>query len=138
MSSHPSVRGFQPGRRPSGATEPRRREQERSTVVSLHFDPSILDDTVAVMWRRRLVGVEPNEKRHWRTKTAYYTAVEEILVAGAERRLSWNTIVNAVRPKGNRSTFYEVAGAHAKHPLIGEFLANQGIDAIALVLSYQR
>src|SRR5262249_37655154 len=47
-------------------------------------------------------------------------------------------VTGAVKPKGSRSTFYEVTGAHAKHSLIADLLAHDGIDAMQLALYYRR
>ena len=99
---------------------------------------STLEDTVTARWRRQLVGAKPHEKRHWRTKVAYYAAVCELLSAGIEVPLTWRTIVDTVRPKGHRSTFYEIAGPNAKHPLLGALLEEQSSEAFQLVLCYRR
>ncbi len=97
-----------------------------------------LDTTTVARWRSRLIGQRPDEKSHWRTKTAYYRAAIELLATVAPRVLSWQMIVSAVRPKGSRSTFYDVAGPHAKHPLIKDFLAGGDDNATQLVLCYRR
>jgi hypothetical protein len=99
---------------------------------------STLEDTVTARWRRQLVGAKPHEKRHWRTKVAYYAAVCELLSADAETPLTWRTIVDTVQPKGHRSTFYEIAGPNAKHPLLGALLEEQSSEAFQLVLCYRR
>lgn len=99
--------------------------------------PTRLDNTVTARWRRRLVGVRPDERRHWRTRTAYYAAVKQLLTDGVPDP-AWSDVIGAVQPKGSRSTFYEVTGAHAKHSLIGELLAHDGIDSMQLALYYRR
>jgi hypothetical protein len=101
------------------------------------FVSSKLDNTVTAQWRRRLAGVRPEERRHWRTKTAYYAAVNRLLAAGVPQP-SWSDVTDAVRPKGSRSTFYEVTGVHAKHPLVRDLLAHEGIDSMQLALYYRR
>ncbi len=101
------------------------------------YFPSRLNNTVTARWRRRLVGVRPNERRHWRTRTAYYAAVSQLLTDG-KRRLAWSDVIEAVRPRGSRSTFYEVTGAHAKDSLIGDLLAQDDIDLMQLALYYRR
>jgi len=107
--------------------------------VPVYPTPSDLDNTVAARWRARLIGVRPDdEKSHWRTKTAYYAAVGQLCVADPGRPMTWQTIVAAVRPRGSRSTFYDVAGPHAKHPLTGDLLAADTPDANQLALCYQR
>jgi hypothetical protein len=106
-------------------------------TVSAEQVPSGLDSTVTARWRRRLVGVRPDERRHWRTRTAYYAAVSRLLADGVPEP-GWSDVIGAVRPKGSRSTFYEVTGAHAKHSLIGDLLAQDGIDSMQLALYYRR
>jgi hypothetical protein len=101
--------------------------------ASLPFDP---DQTVVATWRLRLTGTKPDEKTHWRTKVAYYQATKELLAIDPEP--GWRDIVNAVRPKGSSSTFYEVTGRRAKHALIGAFRDARTTDALALALCYQR
>lgn len=99
--------------------------------------PARFEDTVSARWRVRLAGVRPNERRHWRTKTAYYAAVCRLLDGGVVQP-GWADVIDAVKPRGSRSTFYEVTGAHAKHPLIGELLAQDAVDLIQLALYYRR
>ncbi len=106
-------------------------------TVSAEHVPSSLGNTVTARWQRRLAGVRQEEKRHWRTKTAYYAAVDRLLGAGP-RQLAWSHVTEAVEPRGSRSTFYEVTGAHAKHSLIADLLAHEGIDALQLALYYRR
>jgi hypothetical protein len=74
-----------------------------------------LSDTTAVRWRPELTGSDASPGRHWSTKLSYYQAVESVLARGAV--LSWQQIVAEVRPRGSRTTFFAVAGPHAKHPL---------------------
>jgi len=96
-----------------------------------------LDETITARWRRRLVGVRPEERRHWRTRTAYYAAVSGLLAQGASG-FAWSDVIGAVHPRGCRSTFYEVTGAHAKHSLFGELLAQGDLDAVQLAWCYRR
>ncbi|MGK5682182.1 hypothetical protein [Actinoplanes sp. URMC 104] len=78
-----------------------------------------LGRTVAVRWRRDLAPTQ-----HWTTKVNYYRAVEELLAGGADAgRLSWSDVVAAVQPQGSRTTFFAVAGPHAKKPLAGAYRA---------------
>ena len=46
--------------------------------------------------------------------------------------------MDAAEPHGSRSTFYEVAGAHARHPLIDDFIHDGRMDSIQLALYYRR
>jgi len=105
--------------------------------VSVNPVTARLDDTITARWRRQLIGSKLGEKPHWRTKTAYYSAIERLLMAGAAAPV-WSDVTRAVLPRGSRSTFYEVTGAHAKYPLIGAFLADGDVDAMQLALCYQR
>jgi hypothetical protein len=98
----------------------------------------LLEDSIASRWRRRLVGARPGQKRHWRTKVTYYDAVLGLLESGSGDNVSWRAIVDAVRPRGHRSTFYEVAGPNAKHPLAGAYLEDGGVDAMQIALLYRR
>jgi hypothetical protein len=95
-----------------------------------------LEDTVTARWRRRLSGDPLDGKGHWRTRTGYYRAANELVASG--QSLSWRTIVSAVRPRGSKSTFYEVAGAHARHTLIGDLVDDGRLDSIQLALCYRR
>jgi hypothetical protein len=71
-----------------------------------------LRDSTAARWRAELGGT------HWTTKVSYYRAVEALLTGGVDARdLTWSDIVAAVRPHGSRTTFFGVAGPHAKKPL---------------------
>jgi hypothetical protein len=126
--------------------------------VSVHPTPSDLDNTVTARWRERLIGIRADEKSHWRTKTAYYVAVSSLIAArwpaptetlhrglphpdGEARTakpITWQTIVAAVRPHGSRSTFYDVAGPHAKHPLITALRDAGTAESSQLAFCYQR
>jgi hypothetical protein len=86
--------------------------------------PSVLHElreTVAVRWRRDLAGPEPSVRKHWGTKTNYYRAVDTLLAGGRTDPLSWVEIVAEVQPHGSRTTFFDVAGPHAKRPLLREY-----------------
>ena len=83
-----------------------------------------LRETVALRWRRELAGPQPLVRTHWATKVSYYRAVETLLASGADaEELSWTDIVAEVRPRGSRTTFFGVAGPHAKKSLLGACLA---------------
>jgi hypothetical protein len=110
--------------------------QEAGAVLTQPI-PARFEDTVSARWRIRLAGVRANQRRHWRTKTAYYAAVCRLLDDGVVAP-GWADVIDAVEPRGSRSTFYEVTGAHAKHPLIGELLAQDAVDLIQLALYYRR
>jgi hypothetical protein len=101
-------------------------------------DGQRFNNTVTARWRSKLVGPKAAEKSHWRTKTAYYRAVNELHTTGTGHRLSWRSIVCAVQPRGSRSTFYDVTGPHAKHALIDAFLDTDGGDSTQLALCFRR
>jgi hypothetical protein len=106
--------------------------------VSTETAPSSLDNTVTARWRAGLVGSKPVEKTHWRTKIAYYKAVSQLLTTDSAQPLTWKTIVDAVRPRGSRSTFYEVTGPRAKHPLVALLRASDSLDTAQLGIRYTR
>jgi hypothetical protein len=91
------------------------------------------DTTVASRWQRRLLTT-----RHWRTKAAYYRAVTDLLETRPDRPLTWRSVVAAVRPAGSRTTFYDVTGPKARHPLVREFIAAEHINALQIALRYKR
>lgn len=99
------------------------------------FDPN---RTVAAIWRLQLAGTGSEERPHWRTKVAYYTATCEVIAAASVLPPTWQRIVAAVRPRGSRSTFYEVTGRNAKHPLMGAYLRAATTDALQIALTYRR
>jgi hypothetical protein len=100
--------------------------------------PAHPDETVVARWRRRLVGDRVDERSHWRTKTAYYRAVDELIRCDAPELPTWRAIVDAVHPVGSRSTFYEVTGPKAKHALVRALQSEPDENAIQLALCYQR
>ncbi len=89
-----------------------------------------LNETIAARWRRGLKGADEHEdgqdRAHWRTKVSYYRAMEDHLVLAPSPPLTWDAIVSMVRPRGSRTTFYDVIGAKAAHPLLGEYEADRG------------
>ena len=88
-----------------------------------------LRETVASRWRRELAGPQTSVRTHWATKVGYYQAVEALLAGGADAaELSWTDVVAEVRPHGSRTTFFGVAGRHARKPLLGAYLAAQRND----------
>jgi hypothetical protein len=99
--------------------------------VATEASPSGLRNTVTARWRAGL-GV------HWRTKIVYYEAVERLLADGPEDPLTWRSVVAAARPRGCRSTFYEVTGPGAKHPLSAALRAGESVETAQLALRYTR
>lgn len=94
--------------------------------------------TVVGEWHRRLSTIRSAKRSHWRTKVIYFRAVARLLSMQPEARLSWRRIVEAAGPQGSRSTFYEVAGAHARHSLIDDLIRDGRLDSIQLALCYRR
>jgi hypothetical protein len=97
-----------------------------------------LEHTVVGAWRDRLSANQSAKRCHWRTKTVYFRAVTNLLTAAPDTPLTWKSIVDAAQPRGSRSTFYEVAGGHARHSLINALIRDGSMDSIQLALCYQR
>ncbi|GIF03411.1 hypothetical protein [Actinoplanes siamensis] len=89
-------------------------------------------------WYLRLSGNPCAQRNHWQTRTMYYRAVAELLAARPDRPLTWKVIVGAARPRGSRSTFYEVAGQHARHGMLGELIADGSLRSYEIILRYGR
>lgn len=97
-----------------------------------------LADTVSTRWRRRLAGDGTDERAHWHTRTLYYRAVADLLAQPRRDPPTWREIVATVRPKGSRSTFYDVTGRSSKHTLLQDVLGIGTAPAHQLALSYLR
>jgi hypothetical protein len=108
--------------------------KDSTSRESLPFD---LDDTISATWRRRLAGPD-GTRVHWRTKTHYYRAAARLLRDRPTQPLGWRDVVDAVRPRGSRSTFYEVTGPGSKHALMDEFAASGKADSLQIALSFRR
>jgi hypothetical protein len=102
--------------------------------------PTIEDlrHTVIGKWHRRLADNKSQRRNHWQTKTVYYQAASELLNADPGRPLTWKSVVATARPRGCRSTFYEVAGAHARHRMIDDLIADGRPDSVQIALRYLR
>ena len=96
------------------------------------------DETVLGRWVGRLAGNTSPRRNHWRTREIYYRAAEVLLEIEPRPALRWKNIVAAAGERGSRSTFYEVAGAHARHRMVGDLIAHGSVDAIEIALRYQR
>ncbi|GAA3266393.1 hypothetical protein GCM10020218_003370 [Dactylosporangium vinaceum] len=94
--------------------------------------------TVVSRWHRKLSANPTAKRSHWRTKTVYFDAVASLVATGSANQLTWKSIVDAAAPHGSRSTFYEVAGAHARHPLVEAFIDEGHTDSIQVALEYRR
>jgi hypothetical protein len=97
-----------------------------------------LQDTVIGTWHRRLADNRSPRRNHWSTKVVYYQAALESLTVRPAQPLTWKSIVAAARPRGCRSTFYEVAGAHARHRMVDDLIADGRADAVQIALRYLR
>jgi hypothetical protein len=97
-----------------------------------------LRQTVIAEWRTRLASSPSRRRNHWQTKVIYYRAVAELLAARPGHPLTWKTIVGAARPRGCRSTFYEVAGPHARHGMVAGLISHGSVRSIEIALRYPR
>ncbi|SDT81111.1 hypothetical protein [Actinoplanes derwentensis] len=97
-----------------------------------------LDRTVVGGWVRRLAGNTSPRRNHWNTKTTYYRAAATVLNSGPRSDMTWKTIVAAAEPRGCRSTFYEVAGAHARHRMIDALIGDGRSESLQIALRYLR
>ncbi|MBU2665131.1 hypothetical protein KOI35_16635 [Actinoplanes bogorensis] len=96
------------------------------------------DETAVSRWVERLSGNTSPRRNHWRTKSIYYQAALDLLESTPRPALTWKNIVAAAGDRGCRSTFYEVAGAHARHRMVDELINDGGSDAIQIALRYLR
>jgi hypothetical protein len=94
--------------------------------------------TVVAGWMRRLSENTSPRRNHWHTKLIYYRAAAHVLESVVRPTLNWRTIVTAAGVRGCRSTFYEVAGAHARHRMVDELISDGGSDSIQIALRYLR
>ncbi|MEV6841942.1 hypothetical protein [Actinoplanes sp. NPDC051411] len=97
-----------------------------------------LSYTVIGRWHRRLADNKSPRRNHWQTKVVYYQAVAELLASRPGHPLTWKSVVAAARPRGCRSTFYEVAGAHARHRMVDDLIADSRPDTMQIALRYLR
>ncbi|GAA2337255.1 hypothetical protein [Dactylosporangium salmoneum] len=108
-----------------------------TTLTSLTVTPD-LSNTVVARWHRRLSANPTAKRSHWRTKTVYFRAVAALVTTTPTAQINWKNIVETAAPHGSRSTFYEVAGAHARHPLLEAFINDGRNESTLLALHYQR
>ncbi|HWS35379.1 MAG TPA: hypothetical protein VN408_21910 [Actinoplanes sp.] len=97
-----------------------------------------LDRTVVGGWVRRLADNPSPRRNHWNTKTTYYRAASTVLNSGPRSDMTWKTIVAAAEPRGCRSTFYEVAGQHARHRMIDALIEDGRPESLQIALRYLR
>ena len=94
--------------------------------------------TVVAGWMRRLSENTSPRRNHWHTKLIYYRAAADVLASPPRAPLNWRSIVDAAGARGCRSTFYEVAGAHARHRMVDELINDGSSDSIQIALRYLR
>ncbi|MFI5932225.1 hypothetical protein [Actinoplanes sp. NPDC051494] len=97
-----------------------------------------LGRTVTGEWHARLSGNRSPRRNHWQTKIIYFRAAADLLATRPGTPLTWKSVVAAAQPHGCRSTFYEVAGAHARHRMVDDLIADGRPDSIQLALRYLR
>jgi len=97
-----------------------------------------LHTTVIGKWHVRLADNKSARRNHWQTKIVYFRSAAELLTACPGQSPTWKTVVAAARPRGCRSTFYEVAGAHARHRMIDDLIDDGRPDSIQIALRYLR
>jgi hypothetical protein len=105
------------------------------------MSPTIIEDlrkTVIGKWHTRLADNKSPRRNHWQTKIVYFRSAAELLTAQPGHPLTWKSIVAAATPRGCRSTFYEVAGAHARHRMIDDLIGDGQPDSIQIALRYLR
>jgi hypothetical protein len=105
------------------------------------MSPTIIEDlhrTVISRWHTRLADNPSARRNHWQTKVVYFRAASELLSGHPGQPLTWKSVVGAARPRGCRSTFYEVAGAHARHRMVADLIGDGRSDSIQVALRYLR
>ncbi|WP_245665947.1 hypothetical protein [Actinoplanes subtropicus] len=94
-------------------------------------------DTVIADWYLSLAGNRSSRRNHWTTKVMYYEAVTELLDSHPDHPITWKGIVGAARPRGCRSTFYEVAGSQARRGMVDHLIADGSITSYTIALHYR-
>jgi hypothetical protein len=94
-------------------------------------------DTVIEDWYVGLAGNRSARRNHWTTKVIYYRAVTELLDVRPDHPLTWKSIVGAARPRGCRSTFYEVAGSQARRGMVDHLIEDGSITSYTIALHYR-
>jgi len=117
--------------------EPDARRTEPMDGLPMDAMMTSLRATAATQWRDRLIGRATAERNHWVTKTTYYRAVERTLESGI-REPSWADVVGSVSPRGSRTTFYDLAGRKARHPLVRAYQERAERGLLLLSFRYQR
>lgn len=98
--------------------------------------PFELGDTITAAWHQQVAGPD-GARAHWRTKVRYYQAVARLLRT-SPGPVTWQDVVATTRPRGSRSTFYEVTGPRSKRALIDDFVELGESDSLQIALAYRR
>ena len=125
---------------------PRVARDARDRTIDPEGDPEAMSstieqdlrNTVIADWYARLSGNTSPRRNHWQTRTVYFRAATDLLTSRPGAPLTWKGVVAAARPRGCRSTFYEVAGSHARHRMVDELIADGRPDSVQLALRYLR
>lgn len=96
------------------------------------------DHTVVARWMGRLSSNTSPRRNHWHTKLIYYRAAVRLLDSTPRPPLTWRNVVKAAGERGCRSTFYEVAGSHARHSMVTELISDGSTDSCQIALYYWR
>jgi len=97
-----------------------------------------LGRTVIGRWHSRLTHSGSVRRNHWQTKMVYFRSAARLLADRPAQELTWKTVVAGARPRGCRSTFYEVAGGRARHRMVDDLIVDGGTDSIQIALRYLR
>jgi len=97
-----------------------------------------LHDTIAARWRAILAGSGGSPRPHWVTKVTHYRAVIDALTSARGGPIGWRDVIAAIGPRGSASTFYDVAGRHAKHRLVDAYRNANDANSLQIALEYHR
>jgi hypothetical protein len=97
-----------------------------------------LHDTIAARWRATLAGSGSSSRPHWATRVTHYRAVVDALANAQGGPITWRDVVAAIGPRGSASTFYDVAGRHAKNRLIDAYGNANDANSLQIALEYHR
>ncbi|GGL00191.1 hypothetical protein [Mangrovihabitans endophyticus] len=103
--------------------------------TTLHWE---LRNTVVATWYARLSANSSPRRNHWQTRSIYFRATAQLIADEVSAPLTWRSIVAATEPRGSRSTFYEVAGARARHRMVDALIRDGRPTSVELALHYLR
>lgn len=128
-------------RRPSRIYQAAAAQRASADTPAAKAGTAVIEDlrhTVIGNWHSRLADNKSPRRNHWQTKVIYYQATAELITAQPGNPLTWKSVVAAARPRGCRSTFYEVAGAHARYRMVDDLIADGRPDSMQIALRYLR